>query len=417
MKNKGQIFVEELKARGFIYQCTDIDNLVNVLNDEAKPAAYIGFDCTAKSLHVGNLMQIMIFRLMQRCGIRPVILVGGATTKIGDPSDKDQMRKMLSIEEIQENVEGIKYSLSKFLDFSNPSTGAVLVNNADWLDQLNYLEFLRDYGRFFSINRMISFDKIKRRLDEELNLTFLEFNYMILQAYDYMHLNKKYNCVLQCGGSDQWGNIVSGVDLVRRVNAKDVFGITTPLITTSSGAKMGKTADGAKWLNETMLSVFDFYQFWRNVDDKDVFRFMRIYTEISLETVDQYEKDHATNINEYKKLLAKEVTSLCHGVENAENVHQQAIDVFEHNKKSELDEVEISEAMFKDEGVFAYELFKISGLTQSNGESKRLINGNGAKINDEKIIDENHKVLLSDFRDGFVILSSGKKKHVKLVLN
>lgn len=415
MKNRGQIFVEELKARGFLYQCTDIDKLVYALNTEKKPAAYIGFDCTAKSLHVGNLMQIMILRLLQKCGVRPVILVGGATTKIGDPSDKDQMRKMLSEDEIQSNVDGIKYSLSKFLDFSNPETGAVLVNNAEWLDKLNYLDFLREYGKHFSINRMISFDKIKRRLDQEQNLTFLEFNYMILQAYDYMHLNKKYNCILQCGGSDQWGNIVSGVDLVRRVNGKEVSGLTTPLITSASGAKMGKTADGAKWLNESMLSPFDFYQFWRNVDDKDVFRFMRIYTEISLDKIEQYQSDNTTNINDYKKLLAKEVTSLCHGKDIAEEMHQKAIDVFEKNKKSELDEVLVEKDLVTD-GIFAYELFKVSGLTKSNGESRRLIKGNGAKINDVKITDENHKVSLGDFVDGFLVLSSGKKKHVKLVL-
>ena len=415
MKNRGQIFVEELKARGFIYQCTDIDKLVTALSSEDSPAGYIGFDCTAKSLHVGNLMQIMILRLMQKCGIRPVILVGGATTKIGDPSDKDQMRKMLSVEEINANVEGIKYSLSKFLDFLNPDTGAVLVNNAEWLDKLNYLDFLREYGKVFSINRMISFDKIKRRLDQEQNLTFLEFNYMILQAYDYMYLNKKYNCILQCGGSDQWGNIVSGVDLVRRVNGKEVSGLTTPLITSASGAKMGKTAKGAKWLNESMLSPFDFYQFWRNIDDKDVFRFMRIYTEIPLETIEQHHLDNSTNINEYKKLLAKEVTSLCHGDDIAEEVHQKSIDVFENNKKSELDEVTIDSKLFSD-GIFAYELFKESGLTSSNGESKRLIKGNGAKINDIKITDENYKVSLDDFSEGFLVLSSGKKKHIKLVL-
>jgi tyrosyl-tRNA synthetase len=417
MKSKGQVFVDELRARGFIYQCTDVESLIGALNDESHPAAYIGFDCTAKSLHVGNLMQIMILRLMQRCGIRPVILVGGGTTKIGDPSDKDQMRKMLSIEEIQANIEGIKHSLSKFLDFSNPKTGAVLVNNAEWLDELNYLGFLRDYGKFFSINRMISFDKIKRRLEQEQNLTFLEFNYMILQAYDYMHLNQKYNCILQCGGSDQWGNIVSGVDLVRRVNAKEVFGLTTPLITTASGAKMGKTAEGAKWLNESMLSPFDFYQFWRNVDDADIFKFMRIYTEIPLGTVEEYQKDTSININEYKKILAKEVTMLCYGKDIAENVHNQAIEIFENNNKSELNEVIIDKSIFKNGEVFAYELFKIAGLAQSNGEAKRLIGGNGAKINDHKIVDEHHKILVSDFMDGFIILSSGKKKHVKLLLN
>lgn len=415
MKNRGQVFVEELKARGFLYQCTDIDKLIDALNTQEQPAAYIGFDCTAKSLHVGNLMQIMILRLLQKSGVKPIILVGGATTKIGDPSDKDQMRKMLSEEEIQANVDGIKYSLSKFLDFSNSDTGAALVNNSEWLDQLNYLDFLREYGKYFSVNRMISFDKIKRRLDQEQNLTFLEFNYTILQAYDYMHLNKKYNCILQCGGSDQWGNIVSGVDLVRRVNGKEVSGLTTPLITSASGAKMGKTTDGAKWLNESMLSPFDFYQFWRNVDDKDVFRFMRIYTEIPLDKIEQCQSDNATNINDYKKLLAKEVTSLCHGKDVAEEMHQRAIDVFENNQKSELDEVQIDKALVEN-GAFAYELFKVSGLTNSNGESRRLIKGNGAKINDAKVADENHKVSLDDFADGFLVLSSGKKKHVKLVL-
>ena len=415
-KSVGSAFIKELQDRGFLYQCTaDFDLLATAINNTDNPAGYIGFDCTAKSLHIGNLMQIMILRLMQKYGIKPVILVGGGTTKIGDPSDKDQLRKVLSDSEIQDNLNGIRQSLEKFLDFSSPAAGAIMVNNADWLDELNYITFLRDYGKHFSINRMVGFERIKKRLEEGQNLTFLEFNYMILQAYDFMHLNKNYNCMIQCGGSDQWGNIVSGVDLVRRVNGKEVFGMTTHLITSANGTKMGKTADGAMWLNANMLSPFDFYQFWRNVDDRDVFRFMKLYTDLPLSKIEEFENDRATNINEFKKILAQEVTALCHGHDIASQVQQQAIAIFEQGNLAETPEFHVNHQLIEP-GVLISDLFRISGLTQSNGEAKRLIRDGGARINSHKISDENLTISIPDFQDGFIILSSGKKKHLKVCL-
>lgn len=409
--NRGTDFLAEFKARGFFYQCTDEGALIAALNSK-NPAAYIGFDCTATSLHVGSLMQIMIFRLLQKHGIKPLVIIGGGTSKAGDPSFKDEARKLLSDAEIAVNAAGIKESIAKFVKFGEGACDALMINNADWLDDLNYMEFLRDYGKHFSVNRMLSFDSIKLRLDREQSLSFLEFNYMILQAYDFYVLNRDYNCLLQIGGSDQWGNIVNGIELTRKVSGKSVFGMTTPLITTASGAKMGKTMAGAVWLNESMLKPYDYYQFWRNCEDGDVFKFMRLYTDISLEQIKQYESSSA-NINDYKKILAYEATKLCHGQEAADAVAITVQNVFEKGVIEGVEEYRLTSA---DLGMSICELFTRSGLTISNGEAKRLISGGGARLNDNKVTDEYYKISAEDFVDGEAILASGKKRFVKILL-
>ena len=326
-------FLEEFEARGFFHQCTDKDVLKKLINSKSIPA-YIGFDCTAKSLHVGSLMQIMIFRLMQRHNLKPIVIVGGATTKIGDPSFKDEARKMLDDSAIQENMNGIKSVLAKFIKFGDGAGDALMLNNDEWLANLNYLEFLRDIGPHFSINRMLSFDSVKLRLEREQNLSFLEFNYMLLQAYDFVELYKRYSCRLQIGGSDQWGNIVNGIELNRRLGSKDdIFGLTTPLITTSSGAKMGKTMSGAVWLSEEMLSSYDYYQFWRNTEDLDVIKFMKLFTELPLAEIEKYTTLKGSEINQAKKVLAFEATKLCHGEEKAKLAEETARKIFEEGAR------------------------------------------------------------------------------------
>ncbi len=413
--NRGADFLAEFKERGFYYQSTDEEALVRSLST-GNPAAYIGFDATATSLHVGSLMQIMIFRLLQKYNIKPIVLIGGGTTKVGDPSFKDEARKILSDEDIATNLAGIKYSISKFVDFGEKASDAIMVNNSAWLDHLNYMEFLRDYGRHFSVNRMLSFESVKSRLDREQSLSFLEFNYMILQAYDFFILNRDYNCIVQCGGSDQWGNIINGVELIRKIIGTAAYGLTTPLITTSSGAKMGKTVAGAVWLNEELLSPYDYYQFWRNVDDADIFRFMRLYTDIPLEQITIYERDTSTNINEYKKLLAYETTKLCHGQVNAEHSAQTAQNVFEKGIVEGVEEFKIS-ANVIDGGILLCDLFSKSGLTSSNSEARRLINGGGAKLNNEKVNDEYYKITIADFSNNEIILSAGKKRYIKIIID
>jgi tyrosyl-tRNA synthetase len=412
--NRGLAFLAEFKDRGFFYQCTDEEALVASLNSK-NPAAYIGFDATATSLHVGSLMQIMIFRLMQKHNIKPIVLIGGGTTKVGDPSFKDEARKLLSDEDIAKNAEGIKKSISKFVNFGSGPTDAIMVDNSEWLDHLNYMSFLRDYGRHFSINRMLSFESVKARLERDQSLSFLEFNYMILQAYDFMILNRDHNCILQCGGSDQWGNIVNGIELTRKINNKEVYGLTTPLITTASGVKMGKTVAGAIWLNEDLLSPYDYYQFWRNVEDADVFRFMRLYTDLPLEEIHKLEQDKSTNINEYKKLLAFEATKLCHGQENADQAAQTAQNVFEKGSMEGIKKYEIKSDELSD-GLLLCELFTRSGLTSSNSEARRLINGGGAKLNNEKVTDEYYKITVADFSNHELILAAGKKRFIKILL-
>lgn len=410
-------FIEEFIARGFFHQATDLEQLKE-LTSKNKIAAYIGFDPTAKSLHVGNLMQIMILRLLQKHGHRPIVIVGGGTVKVGDPSGKDEMRKLLSDQAIIDNMAGIKYCLAKYITFGEQKHEAIILNNDLWLNELNYLDFLRDYGRHFSINKMLKFDSVKLRLDREQNLSFLEFNYMILQAYDFVELNRRFKCRLQLGGSDQWGNIVNGVELNRRLGEEEIFGMTTPLITTASGAKMGKSVNGAIWLNEELLSPYDYYQFWRNTDDRDVIKFMKLFTELSLEQIEQYAKAEGSEINEIKKILAFEATKLCHGEEKANIAKQTAIKMFEENSLSEnLPTFEISKTEL-DKGIAAYQIFHKAGLTESGGEAKRLIKGKGAKINDQVIGDENMPVNSSYCnQDGVIKLSAGKKRHaiVKLI--
>lgn len=404
-------FIEEFKKRGYFYQCTNLEELELKTNKE-KIVAYIGFDCTAKSLHVGNLMQIMILRLLQRCGHKPIVLVGGATTKIGDPTGKEEMRKYLSDEDILKNMAGIKKSLSKFIKFGDGQSDAVMLNNSDWLEKIGYIEFLRDYGRNFSINRMLTMDSVKSRLEREQSLTFLEFNYMLLQAFDYYHLNKTYNCSLQLGGSDQWGNIVTGVDLVRKMNGAEVFGLTTPLLATSSGVKMGKSIGGAVWINEDQLSPYDYYQYWRNTEDADVSRFAKLYCEFSREEEAEFEDIISKNINEAKKRLAYRVTELCHGEDEAKRALDTAIKVFEQGALSDnLPQIEVSKTDLSS-GIPCIDLLMLAGISVSKGEARRLIRGNGVKINDVVVVDESLLVSIGDLKDGAIKLSVGKKKHI-----
>jgi tyrosyl-tRNA synthetase len=409
-------FFKEFKKRGYFYQCTDENTLEQKMANQ-KIVAYIGFDCTAKSLHVGNLMQVMILRLLQQHGHKPIILIGGATTKIGDPTGKEETRKYLSDQEIESNIAGIKSSLSKFITFGDGPTDAIMLNNSDWLENLGYIEFLRNMGRMFSINRMLTMDSVRLRLEREQSLTFLEFNYMLLQAYDFYYLNKEYNCDLQLGGSDQWGNIIIGVDLVRKVSSNESFGLTTPLLTTASGTKMGKSISGAVWLNEEQLSSYDYYQYWRNTEDADVIKFAKLYCEFSDHEIQMLEELAAKNINEAKKKLAHVVTSLCHGVEKADAAQDTAIAVFEKGQVGDdLPTITIDKIKIQT-GITCLDLFLESGLTKSKGESRRLIRGNGAKINDQQITDENLIVDNSSVLNGIIKLSAGKKKHalVKII--
>ena len=404
-------FIEEFTARGFYHQATDLESLKQ-LTSTKKISAYIGFDPTAASLHVGNLMQVMILKLLQKHGHRPIVIVGGGTVKVGDPSGKDEMRQMLTNDGIASNMEGIKSCLSKYIKFGDKDNEALMLNNDLWLKDLNYLEYLRDYGKYFSINRMLKFDSIKLRLEREQNLSFLEFNYMLLQAYDFAELNRRYKCRLQLGGSDQWGNIVSGVELNRRLGGEEVFGLTTPLITTASGAKMGKSANGAIWLSEKLLSPYDYYQFWRNTDDRDVIKFMKLFTELPLEKIEQYSKMQGSDINEVKKILALEATKLCHGAGEAEKAALTAAETFGGKGLSDdLPAIEVSKKDLE-QGIAAYLVFQQAGLASSGGEARRLIRGNGAKVNDQVVMDENMLINISHCNSDTVIkLTAGKKRH------
>lgn len=405
-------FLREMNRRGFIHQCTDMGEL-DALAAQGPIAAYIGFDLTADSLHVGSLVQIMMLRALQKAGHKPIVLMGGGTSKVGDPSGKDDARRLLSSEDIAKNVAGIQKIFSQFLTFGDGPTDAIMVNNADWLEELNYIDFLRDFGRHFSVNRMLGFDSVKLRLDREQPLSFLEFNYMVLQAYDFLELNRRYGCRLQMGGSDQWGNIVNGVDLARRIDQSTVFGLTTPLLTTSSGAKMGKTADGAVWLNEDRLSAYDYWQFWRNTEDADVGRFLRLFTELPEEEIVKLEKLSGSEINEAKKVLAAEATALCRGRAQAEKAMETARKTFEEGAlASDLPSIEVQRSTLE-EGILAYELLRQAGLAASNGEARRLIKGGGGRVNDVAIPNDQHSVGLQDLNgDGIVKLSAGKKRHV-----
>ena len=404
-------FIRELVERGFVHQATDLDGL-DELAATTQVTGYVGFDCTADSLHVGNLVSIMLLRWLQRTGHRPIALIGGGTTKIGDPSGKDESRQLLDDATIAVNIEGVKRSLARFLEFGDGPGHALMVNNADWLEELHYIPFLRDYGRHFTINRMLTFDSVRIRLEREEPLTFLEFNYMILQAYDFLELSRRYDCRLQMGGSDQWGNIVNGVELARRVDARTLYGLTTPLITTATGAKMGKTAQGAVWLNEERLSAFDYWQFWRNTDDADVGRFLRLFTELPLDEIDRLEALQGAELNEAKKILADEATRLCRGEEAARAAAEAARAIFEQaaGDASALPTTEVPRAELE-QGVSVVELFQRSGLTASRGEARRLIRGGGARLNDARIDDEAMVVTSAQLVDGALKLSAGRKRH------
>lgn len=402
-------FLHEATARGFVFQCTDTDALDAALL--AGPVSgYIGFDCTADSLHVGSLVQIMLLRLLQVTGNRPVVLMGGGTTRIGDPSFRDEARQLLSDEQIAVNMAGIKRCFDPFIRFGSGATDAVMPNNADWLDKLSYIQLLREVGVHFSINRMLSFESVKSRLDREQGLTFLEFNYSILQSYDFRELMRRDGVKLQMGGSDQWGNIVSGVDLVRRTDARQVFGLTTPLIATASGAKMGKSAKGAVWLTEDRLPVFDYWQFWRNTEDADVGRFLRLFTDLPITEIVRLEKLGDSEINEAKKLLATEATTLAHGRFAAEAAAEAARLTFElGDAGASLPRILVSLGEIGDT-IPAFRLFVLSGLASSNAEARRLIRGGGARLDGAAIADEALPVSAEALRTG-VKLSSGRKLH------
>jgi tyrosyl-tRNA synthetase len=407
-------FLKEFKDRGFFYQCTSEDDLSKLL-DKEKINGYIGFDCTAESLHVGSLLQIMCLRLLQKHGHRPIVLLGGGTTRIGDPSGKDKTRTILSEEEIEKNIRNIEKILKNFLDIKDPKTKPIFVNNYSWLKNLNYISFLRGIGKHFTINKMLSFDSVKIRLEREQSLSYMEFNYMILQAYDFLELNKKENCVLQMGGSDQWGNIINGVDLIKRHSNKQAYGLTTPLITLASGAKMGKTESGAVWLDKKFLSPYDYWQFWRNIDDRDVLKFLKIFTDINIEEI---EKIKNKNINELKILLANKATEMLHGKKEAKTSEDTAKKTFSENSLgSELPSISINKKNQLDKGLNIIELIILSKLENSKSEIRRLIKGNGVKINNQSITDEKLIITQDLFKDNNIKLSLGKKRHVKVELS
>ncbi len=401
-------FLHTLASRGFIHQTSDDAGLDDLFRTE-KVTAYIGFDATAPSLHAGSLIQIMMLHWMQKTGHRPIALMGGGTTMIGDPSFKDEARKLLSAEAIEDNLKGIRKSFSRYIDFD---AGAVMVNNAEWLLGLNYVEFLRDVGRHFSVNRMLSFDSVRLRLDREQSLSFLEFNYMILQAYDFVELWKREGCRLQMGGSDQWGNIVNGIELGHKMAGASLFALTSPLLTTSSGAKMGKTASGAVWLDEAMLSPYEFWQYWRNTEDADVARFLKLYTTMPLDEVERLAALGGAEINEAKKILATEITALLHSRDKAEAAAETARKTFEEGAlAADLPTVTISQNEIGP-GIGVLSLFVRAGLAASNGEARRHVQGSALRLNDEVVGDEKRVVTGADVRDGVIKLSLGKKKHV-----
>ena len=413
-------FIKEIIARGFIHQATDINNLDKLLDNSHIIPAYIGFDCTASSLHVGSLIQIMLLKWFQKSGHKPIVLLGGGTSLVGDPSGKDESRKLINEDIIKSNSIGIKDVFNKFLNFDQGDNKALMVDNAEWLKNLNYIEFLRDYGKHFSINRMLTFDSVKLRLEREQTLSFLEFNYMILQAYDFYELNKRYGCKIQMGGSDQWGNIINGIELHRRVNSLDsknpLYGLTSPLITTSSGSKMGKTANGAIWLNSNLCSPWDYWQFWRNTEDKDVIRFLKLFTEISLEEINKLKELEGAEINDAKIILANAATTLLHGEEETKKAISTAKNIFEKKEGTANLPVISYNNNELTEGVPILEcLTNNNYLLSSKGEARRLIRGSGVKINNTTVSDENMKINNSLFvNESRIKLSVGKKKHIIL---
>jgi tyrosyl-tRNA synthetase len=404
-------FLNELESRGYVHQITD-EAALDSLARSGRLTGYIGFDCTAPSLHVGNLLGIMMLRKLQQTGHRPIVLIGGGTTKVGDPSGKDESRKLLSDAEIAANVAGIQSAFGKFVSFGDGPTDALLVNNADWLDDLNYVDFLRDYGRHFSVNRMLSYDSVKLRLEREQPLSFIEFNYMVLQAYDFVELYKRFGCRLQMGGSDQWGNIVNGIELGRRTEGIELFGLTTSLLTTASGAKMGKTAAGAVWLNPDMLSPYDYWQYWRNTEDADVGRFLKLFTELPLKEIEKLAKLEGAELNEAKKILATEATALLHGREAADRAEATARATFEQGTIAEtLPTFELPRnELEKGWGVLSANVHV--GFVPSTSEARRQIKGGGLKVNDVTVTDEKRLLTLADLTpEGVIKLSLGKKRH------
>ena len=407
-------FIRIMMERGFLADCTDYQGLDDALMKGAVPA-YIGYDATAKSLHVGHLMNIMVLRWLQKCGGKPITLMGGGTTKVGDPSFRSDERPLLDNAAIDANIAGMQQVFEKYLSYGEGDSDAIMLNNAEWLDNLNYLEFLRDIGRHFSVNRMLSFESVKSRLDREQSLSFLEFNYMILQAYDFLELNRRYGCLLQMGGSDQWGNIVNGIDLTRRVLDQEIYGLTTPLLTTSDGRKMGKSQGGAIWLNGDMLSPYEFWQFWRNTTDADTGKFLKIFTELSVEECDRLSALEGSEINAAKIILANEVTTLLHGAEAAKTAEATAREVFEKGGVGDdLPTLTLSAADVGD-GISIVQLIVKSGLAGSGKEAKRLITENGARYNDEPLTDAGLMIdvaaLVSPIK-----LSAGKKRHALVQL-
>ena len=406
MKNK---FLLEMQSRGYLNQCTDLDKLDEICNNRSI-SAYIGFDCTASSLHVGSLLQIMILKLLQKYGHKPIILLGGGTTLIGDPSGKDSTRKILDKNEIKNNIESIKKVFNKILDTSNKDTKPIFVNNEEWLTKLNYIEFLRDIGSHFTINKMLTFDSVKLRLEREQSLSYMEFNYMILQAYDFYQLYKTNNCILQIGGSDQWGNIVNGVDLIRRLLKKESFGLTSPLITLSSGAKMGKTENGAIWLNDNQLSAYDYWQFWRNSDDRDVKRFLNFFTEIDQKEINDI-CNKEKNINNLKVLLANETTKILHGEAASKKAEQSAKETFAGSGLgSELPEIKLKSSELKN-GINLLDFLSKNKIMSSKSEARRAIANKGLKINNVVVVDENKILQKTDLKGKSLKVSYGKKKH------
>ena len=406
-------FLKEFKDRGFYYQCTNEKELSNLINKK-KIKAYIGFDCTAASLHVGSLLQIMCLRLLQKHGHQPIVLLGGGTTRIGDPSGKDKTRKILSEKEIKKNSDNIKKILKNFLNTKDKKIKPIFVDNFKWLKKLNYISFLRDIGKHFTINKMLTFDSVKTRLEREQSLSYMEFNYMILQAYDFLELNQKAKCELQIGGSDQWGNIVNGVELIKRHSDREVFGLTTPLITLSSGAKMGKTAEGAIWLDKNFLSAYDYWQFWRNTDDRDVIRFLKFFTEVDLDKIEILKNK---NINQLKILLANKTTQMLHGKKESINAEKIAKETFSENSSgSNLPSFKIQKSTL-DNKMNIIDLIILSGLENSKSEVRRLINGNAIKIDNEIVKDQNFQINQGLLKNNFIKLSIGKKRHLKIEIN
>jgi len=403
--------LHELATRGYIHQCTD-EAAIDKLARTETITGYIGFDCTAPSLHVGNLVSIMLLRKLQQTGHRPIVLIGGGTTKVGDPSGKDETRKLLTDPEIAANIAGIESVFAKFLSFGGGEQDAILVNNSDWLEALSYIDFLRDYGRHFSVNRMLSQDSVKLRLEREQNLSFIEFNYMVLQAYDFVELYRREGCRLQMGGSDQWGNIVTGIELGRRTESAELFGLTTPLLTTASGTKMGKTAAGAIWLNPDMLSPYDYWQYWRNAEDADVPRFLKLFTELPLPEIDKLAALEGAELNEAKKILATEATALVHGRDAADRAAETARSTFEQGQiASSLPTIEVARGDLE-KGLGVLNASVLAGFVKSTGEARRQIKGGGIRINDVAVSDERRALTLDDLTDeGVIKLSLGKKRH------